>query len=69
MAFGIMPKLGEPETCDGPCKHRDCAATRAMVDSPCGICGEPIRSGDRFYNDPNDGLIHAICAEKRAGRR
>ena len=49
MAPLIMPKLGEPQTCSGPCEHRDCAYWRQIVGKACVLCSEPVDSGQRFY--------------------
>ena len=67
MAAGIMPKLGEPTTCAGPCKHLDCIAWRKLVGSPCKTCGAPINPGDSYYQDsPTAAAEHEECALKRA---
>lgn len=62
MAAGIMPKIGEPVTCDSPCEHRDCQATRKLAETPCAICKEPIKAGSRFYMRKNEP-VHAKCVE------
>ncbi len=36
-----LPKLSEPATCGGPCKHTDCAALRANIGFPCVTCKQP----------------------------
>lgn len=62
MAAGIMPKIGEPVTCDGPCKHRDCKLTRELAATPCSICDKIIRAGARYYLRDNKP-VHASCVE------
>lgn len=64
MAAGLMPKIGEPTTCDGPCKHRDCQLTRKLAATPCSICNQLIAAGARFYHRGNEEIVHASCAEK-----
>ena len=49
MAAIIMPTLGEPQTCDGPCHHRDCTYWRQIVGKACVLCSEPVNSGERFH--------------------
>lgn len=49
MAALVMPTLGEPQTCDGPCHHRDCAYWQRIVGKACVLCGEPVTSGQRFH--------------------
>ncbi len=65
MASLIMPTLGEPDTCNGPCEHTDCAHWRAVVGSPCAICGAPVEAGEAFYfvhNAQNPEQVeHATC--------
>ncbi len=48
MAAIIMPELGQPQTCDGPCWHIGCAYWRRIVGKVCVLCGEPVTSGQRF---------------------
>lgn len=70
MAAGIMPKLGEPLTCDEPCAHSDCAATRELIGRLCVICLRPVNSGESFYEAPSRArmagqiaITHAVCEE------
>ena len=49
MAALVMPTLGEPQTCDGPCHHRDCAYWQRIVGKACVLCGEAVDSGQRFH--------------------
>ena len=63
MAYGVMPKLGEPVTCDGPCEHRDCAATRAMAATPCHYCGKVVEAGDTYYLEEHKP-VHFLCAHE-----
>ena len=61
MGYATMPELGEPTTCDGPCKHRDCAAWRRDINAPCAICAKPVKPGQNYYL--RDGApIHTTCA-------
>ena len=66
MAFGIMPKLGEPTTCDGPCNHIDCREWQRFIGAPCAICGRPVKPGDSYYGSGASGAKHARCEERRA---
>ncbi len=45
----VLPKLGEPTTCDEPCEHRDCAEWRKRIGIACTTCGEPMAEGDYYY--------------------
>lgn len=53
---------GPPHCCAGPCKHIDCAETRALVGTTCKGCGRTIRSGDdySYLSDPHQ-IGHAKC--------
>lgn len=53
---------------DVGCGHRDCKATRAMAESICRLCEQPIGYDVRFYHDnKNEGQwVHAFCLETRA---
>jgi hypothetical protein len=57
--------LTPPGNANGPCyeycQHSDCQATRAMAQTGCYICQEPIGYGVGFFNDPKDGLVHRLC--------
>jgi hypothetical protein len=60
-------KLAAPGTEHGPCvdacEHTDCAATRAMATSDCGLCFTPIGYDTSLYDTPEHGLVHADCYE------
>jgi hypothetical protein len=71
MAPGVMPKLGEPITCDGPCQHKDCEAWRNQAALPCALCGKVIREGDAYFvRKVEHGYVtvqvHHECAENEA---
>lgn len=63
MAAGVMPKLGEPTTCETTCSHSDCMFWRKTIGSPCDSCGRPINAGQRYYQRENKTLVHASCIE------
>jgi hypothetical protein len=69
MAAGTLPKPGTRYgPCAASCTHIDCAKTRVMANSMCGICGLRVGYEVRFYinNDPAIGteLVHAYCWEE-----
>lgn len=66
MGYGISPRLREPEVCETVCEHKDCAALREFVASPCRHCSKPIGEESRFYltDDGGGGSVHAVCAEE-----
>lgn len=76
MAYLIMPK-GEPDICEGPCQHTDCAYWRELIGRPCSICGEPVAAGHRFnfltkatFPAASDETVaHAACVWARADAR
>lgn len=67
MAAGMLPKPGSQHgPCVEPCKHTDCALTRQMAATPCGICGDAITYDRPFYDERDGaarGLVHAMCLE------
>lgn len=65
MGWYLSPTLKEPYTCEVPCSHKDCAQNRALVESPCRICGEPIGREARIYFEDaiNGKAVHAGCLE------
>lgn len=66
MAAGTVPQLGEPITCDEPCRHKDCEEIRALVGSPCRICGTALKSGQRYFRESDGQLTHEVCAMEEA---
>lgn len=72
MAAAFISKPGtEYGPCAEGCNHTDCAASRAMADGVCRLCGKPIGYEVRFYQDPEskESLVHAICLEKQQGAK
>lgn len=75
MAAGSLPAPGtEYGPCVEACEHRDCAATRRMLEAPCRICGEPIGHERRFYDETDRDtapaqlvLVHAVCLWQQDG--
>lgn len=79
MAAGVLPAPGtknyygeEIGPCVRNCRHDDCGATKAMARAACGICGQPIGYGVRFYEVPlpemgpgTKDLVHATCVEAK----
>jgi len=62
MAAGYLASPGNHAgPCYEYCKHTDCQATRAMAQTGCYLCQEPIGYDTGFYNDPEDGLVHRLC--------
>jgi len=48
--------------CKKACKHRDCAQTRKMAETPCRICSEPIGYDRHFYQEQDwKVLVHEVC--------
>lgn len=65
MAAGRLQKPGSAHgPCVGDCEHTDCALTRRMIGTLCGICGRPIGYDVRFYDEEGE-LFHADCIERR----
>lgn len=64
MSASILSKPGTLYgPCNSPCAHKDCAVTRSMAKSKCRICGKPIGYDTRYYSEPGDILVHAVCLE------
>lgn len=73
MGYGIVLDLKDPKwTCQQPCNHRDCAASRKeWTDAKCAICGEPMLAGQpfyytnqddkKYYKYPDQEHVHAHC--------
>lgn len=62
MAGFRIPLGKEPDTCETPCKHRDCAATRKMLAARCPDCGEQFQGNDVVCTREHDGpLVHWHC--------
>lgn len=70
MAAIRLPRPGtELGPCAEPCSHTDCAASRAMAESVCRYCGEPISYGRMFYDaESGPGYVHATCVEEPVER-
>jgi hypothetical protein len=69
MATGVLPKPGSKlGPCEPDCAHRDCACTRKMAATVCGLCPEQIGYDTEFYDDRELGLVHAECLEKHYER-
>jgi len=51
MGWYISPSAGpkDGQFCEKPCEHKDCAQSRAFVESACEICGLSIGEGVPFY--------------------
>jgi hypothetical protein len=76
MASSTLPR---PGTLHGPCvdftcKHRDCAATRAIAGSLCRYCDDTIGYENPFYEvyRSDDGkdrdYAHASCHERAVAK-
>lgn len=67
MAAGTIAAPGtHAGPCEGECAHTDCAKTREMAATICGLCQKPIGYDRRFYSDTFMGveaLYHAPCLE------
>lgn len=64
--------LPAPGTEYGPCargcSHRDCESTRAMANTLCRTCGEPIGYSSWWYQESTDEgrlMEHQMCALAR----
>jgi hypothetical protein len=62
MAYSIMPKRGEPVTCQGLCEHIDCGAWHRMIDALCIRCQKPVRTGESYLGTNPETLEHFDCA-------
>ena len=60
MAAGQLSKPGTKYgPCKTDCKHKDCAQTRTMADTPCRICGKTIGYNTLFFQEGGyRSLIH-----------
>lgn len=64
MAAGTLARPGtEYGPCAGECNHKDCAETRRMAETECHYCQTRIGYDRRFYQEPDDRLVHASCLE------
>lgn len=71
--MSACPGIPEPGTnlgpCLKPCRHRDCAQSRADSEKICRYCEKPIGYETRYYADGPEGkpfsaLAHALCVWK-----
>lgn len=66
MAAGFLSPPGTKHgPCSPTCNHLDCEACRAMAESICPYCGQPIGYERLFYRLDNTELAHADCVEER----
>lgn len=70
MASASIPAPGtEYGPCASLCGHIDCAESRALAESACRFCGNPIGYGTDYYRDEDGvGYVHALCLEQQAER-
>jgi hypothetical protein len=64
MAAGQISKPGSRYGPCVECSHIDCAKSRDMAQTICGICSEPIGYETGFYIDEGN-LVHAYCFEDK----
>lgn len=66
MAGFRIPTGKEPDTCETPCRHKDCAETRRMLLMFCDRCGKQFHGGDTIVQRDNDPavLAHWMCELK-----
>jgi hypothetical protein len=77
MASSSLPRPGtKGGPCPEPCRHLDCARTRAEAEQPCDLCGGRIGYETPFYatpdwleREPISALVHASCLEDEADRQ
>jgi len=67
MGYLQMPKLGEPNCCENECNHPDCIALKKSCLTPCSICGEVIKAGEKFFIEEMKPLkqCHTNCYWKK----
>ena len=75
MAYGIVPRKGEPTMCEQQCDHKDCELWREFFASTCKICGKGFEEGQRYYQAESGRKhrdkrrwVHAMCEEERLER-
>lgn len=63
MAYIIVPRRGEPDICEGECRHIDCDGIRRQLDEmqPCPLCGVKPISGDRISRTADGKVAHWRC--------
>lgn len=69
MAYMVVPTGREPDTCETPCQHRDCAAHRRLLADACPLCGATFQPGDKVTRSGDadaDPLAHLVCVDERA---
>ncbi len=84
MGYAVVPNIkDETIVCQKPCEHKDCAANRdEWMFSKCTYCAMPMRAGENFYYDLDEGEklpessgerskfhIHAGCMYERAEKK
>ena len=68
MAAGLLPKPGTTVgPCAIPCKHADCADTRARAATKCLYCQKKVGYAVRVYFH-GDYTVHARCHEDACER-
>ena len=61
MAAVVLPAPGAKYgPCAGPCKHQDCAETRATAGTRCSLCNKQIGYDEPYFQQVN-GPQHAVC--------
>lgn len=56
-----MPELKEPIVCEIECRHSDCKHWKQFVGKICDLCGEPVESGQSYYEDEIGKPQHSRC--------
>ncbi len=61
-----MFEAKEPWVCEGECHHKDCAANRVFVETPCPLCEQKVEPGRLYCFLQEYGAhvpVHSICAD------
>lgn len=61
----LTPTVGGRDLCAATCTHRSCAYLRALIESPCLVCGSSIGQGVAYLTR-RDGRLHERCEIRTA---
>jgi len=71
MGYALVPDIkDEAVVCQKGCNHRDCEANRKMFgEAKCAICGGALRAGEKFFQNDEGKLEHAVCVWEQEEER
>lgn len=61
MGWRMSGWLREPDVCERPCEHHDCATQRRFIAATCVTCGAAIGEDAKYYRLDDGTAEHAAC--------